>query len=124
MNRKRRQQFDLVMNIVLCIVALLSLTACIFLLLKNYQISTDSAQTVAELSEQIEEKQDYIYTQSDLNAYVEEAVTNAQNTEVKNMLQNIKGRMENGDSISPAVFLNSFSPINASVFIAMKKCPR
>ena len=100
MNRKRRQQFDLVMNIVLCIVALLSLTACIFLLLKNYQISTDSAQTVAELNEQIEEKQDYIYTQSDLNAYVEEAVTNAQNTEVKNMLQDIKGRMENGDSTS------------------------
>lgn len=100
MSRKKRQQFDIIVNIILCIVALISLTVCIFLLLKNYQISHESAQTVAELNEQLKEKEEYLYTQSDVNSFVDEAVASAQSLEVKNMLEVIKGRMENGDSTS------------------------
>lgn len=114
MNKKRRQQFDLLMNIVLCIVALASLTVCIFLLLKNYQISNDSSQAMAELNQQLKEKEDYVYTQSDVNAFVEEAVSNAQSLEVKNMLESIRTRMENGDSTSSV--LRDLYPENTVVY--------
>lgn len=114
MNRKRRQQFDILISIVVCIVALLSLTVCIFLLFKNYQISNESAQTMAELTQQLEEKEDYLYTQSDMNSLIEEAVSSAQSLEVKNMLEDIKGRMENGDSTSAV--LRDLYPENVVVY--------
>ena len=48
MNKKRQRRMNYLMNIILCLVALVSLTVCIFLLLKNYQLNFE---TTAELSD-------------------------------------------------------------------------
>lgn len=100
MNMRKRRQMSLLTNIVLCIVALASLTVCIFLLLQNYQLNHEVSEAVAQAAQLEEETRDYLYTQADLDAFMEEAVLNEQNSQVEILLSDMKQRMENGDSTS------------------------
>ena len=92
MNKKRQRRMNYLMNIILCLVALVSLTVCIFLLLKNYQLNFETTEALAQVEQIKEDTKDYIYTQSDVNSFVEEAVLNAQTTEARKLLDDIKSR--------------------------------
>ena len=48
MNKKRQRRMNYLMNIILCLVALVSLTVCIFLLLKNYQLNFETTEALAQ----------------------------------------------------------------------------
>ena len=90
MNKKRQRRMNYLMNIILCLVALVSLTVCIFLLLKNYQLNFETTEALAQVEQIKEDTKDYIYTQSDVNSFVEEAVLNAQTTEARKLLDDVK----------------------------------
>ena len=49
MNKKRQRRMNYLMNIILCLVALVSLTVCIFLLLKNYQLNFETTEALAQV---------------------------------------------------------------------------
>ena len=86
------------MNIILCLVSLISLTLCIFLLLKNYSLNYETQEAKAEVAQLKEDAKDYIYTQSDVNSLIDEAVQNAKTTEASVLLDDIRERMEGGES--------------------------
>ena len=109
MNKKRQRRMNYLMNIILCLVALVSLTVCIFLLLKNYQLNFETTEALAQVEQIKEDTKDYIYTQSDVNSFVEEAVLNAQTTEARKLLDDIKSRMESGDSTAACRFTGAVS---------------
>ena len=106
------------MNIILCLVALVSLTVCIFLLLKNYQLNFETTEALAQVEQIREDTKDYIYTQSDVNSFVEEAVLNAQTTEARKLLDDIESRMESGDST--AAVLRELYPEDVVVYADSK----
>ena len=114
MNKKRKRQMNYLINIILCLVALASLTVCIFLLLKNYQLNFETTEALAQVEQIREDTKDYIYTQSDVNSFVEEAVLNAQTTEARKLLDDIKERMESGDST--AAVLRELYPEDVVVY--------
>lgn len=87
-------------NIVLCIVALAALTACIFLLLKNYQLNYEVSDALAQAAQLEEATKGYLYTQSDVDALVDEAVQEAQNAELDALLADIRKCMEDGKNTS------------------------
>jgi len=99
MTRKRRKQSaSLVTNIIFCIIALFALTGCIVLLLKNYVLESKSAQTMAEFDEYKASKEECVYTQADLEAYIEQAITAADEEGREDVLMTLRTRMQNGDS--------------------------
>lgn len=100
MNMRKRRQMSLLTNIVLCIVALASLTVCIFLLLKNYQLNYEVSDALAQAAQLEEETKGYLYTQSDVDALVDEAVQEAQNAELDALLADIRKCMEDGKNTS------------------------
>lgn len=118
MNKKRQRRMNYLMNIILCLVALVSLTVCIFLLLKNYQLNFETTEALAQVEQIKEDTKDYIYTQSDVNSFVEEAVLNAQTTEARKLLDDIKSRMESGDST--AAVLRELYPEDVVVYADSK----
>ena len=118
MNKKRQRRMNYLMNIILCLVALVSLTVCIFLLLKNYQFNFETTEALAQVEQIKEDTKDYIYTQSDVNSFVEEAVLNAQTTEARKLLDDIKSRMESGDST--AAVLRELYPEDVVVYADSK----
>lgn len=114
MNMRKRRQMSLLTNIVLCIVALASLTVCIFLLLKNYQLNYEVSDALAQAAQIKEDTKDYLYTQSDVNALVDEAVSEAQSKEVNELLSDVKERMSEGDST--AALLRDLYPEETVVY--------
>lgn len=100
MNMRKRRRMSLLTNIVLCIVALAALTACIFLLLKNYQLNYEVSDALAQAAQLEEATKGYLYTQSDVDALVDEAVQEAQNAELDALLADIRKCMEDGKNTS------------------------
>lgn len=96
--RKRKQSTSLITNIVFCMIALIALTGCIVLLLQNYMLQSESAQAMAEFDEYKAMKEECIYTQADLEAYITEAVNNADEEGQAQVLQTLRTRMQNGES--------------------------
>lgn len=96
--RKRKQSTSLITNIVFCVIALIALTGCIVLLLQNYMLQNESAQAIAEFDEYKAMKEECIYTQADLEAYITEAVNNADEEGQAQVLQTLRTRMQNGES--------------------------
>lgn len=96
--KKRKQRISLVTNIIFCVIALAALTGCIVLLLQNYMLKNESTQVMAELNDYKALKEDYVYTQSDLDAYILEA-TNFGGIEGRDaVLSTIRSRMSSGES--------------------------
>ncbi len=96
--KKRKQSTSLITNIIFCIIALAALTGCIVLLLQNYMLQNVSAQAMAEFDEYKELKEEYVYTQADLDAYISEAVTEADAKGREQIMEILRSRMQNGES--------------------------
>lgn len=95
--RKRRQQrISLLTNIVFCLITLGALTGCIVLLLMNYSLKNQSKEAIAQLQAFEEQSENYIYTQADLNSYLEEAKTEAREEEKTQLLSQLKSKMSGG----------------------------
>ena len=71
--RRKQQRRSMITNIVMCLITLSALTACIVLVLKNYDLKSQSEEAMAQLKSFEEESEHYIYTQADLDSYLEEA---------------------------------------------------
>lgn len=95
---RRKQQISLLTNIVFCIIALAALTGCIFFLLQNYALKNESVETMGRVRELEEIAQEYIYSQSDLDAYTQEAAQTARTSEKAAVLGELRSRMSQGES--------------------------
>ncbi len=106
-SRKSRlkAQISLITNIILSLTALTALIGCIIFVLQNHSLQNKSQEVMAQLEEY---EGEYIYTQSDLDAYVEEAAARASDAQRAAMLEEIKQRM--GDGESTASLLRSLYP--------------
>ncbi len=96
--KKRKQSTSLITNIIFCVIALVALTGCIVLLLQNYMLQNESAQAMAEFDEYKALKEECVYTQSDLEAYITEAVSAADEEGRTEVLETLRNRMQNGES--------------------------
>lgn len=94
--KKRKQRKSLLTNIIFCLIALFALTGCIVLLLQNYTLKNQSKEAMAQLQQFEQQREDYIYTQSDLDSYKEEAAVNARKEERDTMLSELKSKMSGG----------------------------
>jgi GH25 family lysozyme M1 (1,4-beta-N-acetylmuramidase) len=115
MKRKKKQQrISLISNIIFCLITLAALTGCIFLLLKNYTLKNQSEEAMAQLQAFEEQTEDYIYTQSDLDAYIEEARTAGGEEQKSELLNELKAKMSNGGTTS--AMLRDFFPEDVVVY--------
>ena len=111
---RRKQQISLLTNIVFCIIALAALTGCIFFLLQNYALKNESVETMGRVRELEEIAQEYIYSQSDLDAYTQEAAQTARTSEKAAVLGELRSRMSQGEST--VSILRDFYPENVVVY--------
>ena len=112
--KRRRQRTSLWTNIVFCIIALAALTGCIILLLQNYSLKSKGEEVMAQLETVEAERETYIYSQADLDAYIQEAVDGAKEEEKEALLADMKGRMGTGDSV--AAMLRDYYPEDVVVY--------
>lgn len=98
--KRRRQRTSLWTNIVFCIITLAALTGCIILLLQNYSLKSKGKEVMAQLQTVEAERETYIYSQADLDAYTQEAIAAMQEEEKNALLSDMKERMGNGDSVA------------------------
>lgn len=89
---------NLITNIIFSLITLTALTGCIVLVLQNYHLRTESRETMGRLQEMEERQEEYIYTQTDLEAYTREAVAQAGETERKATLGELKQRLSGKES--------------------------
>ena len=90
--KRRKQRISLFTNIIFCIITLASLTGCIILLLNNYALRNESKEAMAQVSQLEAYQENYVYSQSDLDAYVEEARIDAREEERKLFLDELKAK--------------------------------
>ncbi|MBD5395406.1 MAG: hypothetical protein HDR71_14335 [Lachnospiraceae bacterium] len=112
--KKRKQRISLVTNIIFCLITLCSLTGCIILLLSNYSLKNKSAEVMAQLQAFEEQSESYIYTQADLNSYVEEARTEAREEQRTELLNELKVKMSGGGTAT--AMLRDFFPEDVVVY--------
>lgn len=111
---KRRQQTNLIVNIIFCLMTLTALTICIVLVLQNYGLRNQTKETIAQLQEYEKQQEGYVYTQADVDYMIEEAVTSANENERAAVLAELKEKMSNGGTT--ADMLRSFFPENIVVY--------
>lgn len=112
--KRRKQQISLITNIIFCLITLSALTGCIVLLLQNYGLKGESREAASLIQEYEERSAEYIYTQADLDAYVEESSALAKESQKQEILSDLKIRMERGDST--AEMLREFFPEDVVVY--------
>ena len=112
--KKRQQRISLFTNIVFCLITLFALTCCIVLLLKNYTLKNESREALAQLKAFEEQSENYIYTQSDLDSYMEEARTQARTEEKTQLLSQLKVKMSGGGTA--IAMLRDFFPEDVVVY--------
>lgn len=95
---RRKQQMNLITNIIFSLITLTALTGCIVLVLQNYSLRNEGQEVMGRLREMEEKQEEYIYTQSDLDSYTREAVQTAEEEERQNTLDEFKRMMSAGDS--------------------------
>ncbi len=112
--KRRRRRTSLWTNIVFCIITLVALTGCIILLLQNYSLKSKGEEVMAQLEEVEAERESYIYTQADLDAFSQEAAADAQEEEKEAILSDIQKRMSSGESV--AAMLRDYYPEDVVVY--------
>ena len=112
--RRKQQRRSMITNIVMCLITLSALTACIVLVLKNYDLKSQSEEAMAQLKSFEEESEHYIYTQADLDSYLEEARADAQEAGENEILSELKSRMDGGSNT--AAVLRDFFPEDVVVY--------
>lgn len=111
---RRKQRVSLISNIIFCLITLTALTGCIILILQNYGLKNESRQVMAQLDEYEAREAEFVYSQADLDAYIEEASQSARESQKQEILNEVKVRMENGDST--AAMLRDFFPEDVVVY--------
>ncbi len=105
---------SLITNIIFCLITLSALTGCIILVLQNYGLKNESRQVMSQIAEYKEREEEFVYSQADLDAYVDEASGLAREAQRREILDDLKTRMENGDST--AAVLRDYFPENVVVY--------
>lgn len=95
---RRKQQLNLITNIILCLITLCALTGCIILLLQNYGLRNQSREVMSRLEEFESRKDEYIYNQADLEAFAREETARAMDTGKETVLGEIKKKLGAGES--------------------------
>lgn len=111
---KRRRQASLITNIISCIITLAALTGCIILLLQNYSLKNQSLAANAQIEEFESFTAEHIYTQSDVDAFSQEAAAEAKEEQKSEILTDIKQRMATGGST--AQMLRDYYPDDVVVY--------
>ena len=96
-NRKR-QRISLLRNIVFSLVTLTALTGCIGLLLQNYALKNEGRETMGRLNELEDYSSEHIYTQAELDAWVQGAAVTAKESERESILGELKSKVKSGES--------------------------
>ena len=112
-NRKR-QRVNLLTNIVFSLVALTALTGCIGLLLQNYTLRNETRETMGRLNELEDYSSEHIYTQAELDTYVQGAAVTASETERESILGELKAKVTDGEST--VSILRDFYPDDIVVY--------
>lgn len=112
--KRRKQRISLITNIIFCIITLAALTGCIILLLNNYMLKNQSEETMAQLLAFEEQSENYIYTQADMNAYIEEAKLTAKEEQRTELLDELKAKMSGGGTAT--AMLRDFFPEDVVVY--------
>lgn len=112
--KRRKQRISLFTNIIFCIITLAALTGCIILLLSNYGLKNQSKEAMAQLQAFEEQKENYIYTQADLDAYIDEAAAEAKQAQKDELLGELKSKMSGGGSAT--AMLRDFFPDDVVVY--------
>lgn len=95
---KKRKRTSLFANIIFSLIALVSLTVTIIVLLVNYSIKDKLEISTSKIDELEEKSKQYIYTQADLDGAVLKAQEESNTEEKDLLLQGIKQRLSDGDS--------------------------
>lgn len=111
---RRKQRVSLITNIIFCLITLSALTGCIILVLQNYGLKNESRQVINQLEEYEAREAEFVYSQADLDAYIEEASNLAKESQKQEILDELKARMERGDST--AEVLRNFFPEDVVVY--------
>ena len=111
---RRRQQVNLVTNIIFCLITLAALTGCIILLLQNYGLRNKSQEAMARLKEFEDKEEEYIYTQADMEAYSKEIALKEGELQKAALLDDLKLKMSSGESTSE--MLRDFFPEDVVVY--------
>ena len=111
---RRRQQVNLVTNIIFCLITLAALTGCIILLLQNYGLRNKSQEAMARLKELEDKEEEYIYTQADMEAYSKEIALKEGELQKAALLDDLKLKMSSGESTSE--MLRDFFPEDVVVY--------
>lgn len=105
---KRTQQVGLITNIIFCLITLSALTGCIFLLLQNYTMRNESVEAMGRIEELEGVASEYIYSQADLDAHMQEAAQEAAQQEKNALLGGMKQKILEGES-TVSVFRELFT---------------
>lgn len=111
---KRRRQASLITNIISCMITLAALTGCIVLVLQNYSLKNQSLEATAQIEEYESFTADHIYTQADVDAFMQEAAADAKEEQKSEILTDIKQRMATGGST--AQMLRDYYPDDVVVY--------
>lgn len=95
--KRGRNGGNLFLAVLLCILALASLTCCLILLVKNRSLETEVTETMTYLDE-VSAK--YIYTEEEAKEMVEKGIQMGASEKEKEILGTMKTMMENGEGTS------------------------
>lgn len=96
---RKKKRTSLYANIIFSIIALVSLTITIVVLLVNYSVKNQLEKATSDNAVLKEHSLQYIYTQADLDGAVLKANEDGNKEEKKLLLEDIKRRLSNGDSV-------------------------
>lgn len=111
---RRSQRMSLLTNIIFSLVTLTALTGCIALLLQNYTLKNESRETMGRLNELEDYSSEHIYTQAEVDNYVQGAAAAAREEERETFLGDLKEKINGGDST--VSILRDFYPEDIIVY--------
>ncbi len=92
--RRKRRRKGIFLPVFLCLIALASLTGCLYLVVKNRLLETEKNEAVAYLNEV---KTEPSYSETQMQDMVDAAVLEASKQKEEEILGAVKGMMENGE---------------------------
>ncbi len=92
--RRKRRRRGIFLPVFLCMIALASLTGCLFLVVKNRLLETEKEEAVAYLNEMRTEPS---YSETQMQDMMDAAVLEAARQKEEEILGTVKGMMENGE---------------------------
>ncbi len=95
--RKRRRRRGIALPVFLCIIALGSLTGCLFLVIKNRLLETEISEAAAYVEEM---NNTVLYTEEETADMINAAVSDASRQKEEDILGRVKTMMENGEGTS------------------------